>query len=107
VGRETFLKCNFLKLYKIKNHDKWEIEKTKQNYKRVKNKAHNIRRILYLFIFRTSYFLSSKAILVAIDCHSKNWVAVLKRLGSTGLWYIWTSPFMTLFKVGFMVGQCD
>jgi hypothetical protein len=32
---------------KIKNHKKWENEKIKQNYERVKHKAHNIRRTLY------------------------------------------------------------
>jgi hypothetical protein len=33
----------------------------------------------------TTLFLSSKAMWVAIDCRSKNWVAVLKSLGSTAL----------------------
>jgi hypothetical protein len=51
----------------------------------VNNKVHNIRRILYFFLFRT--FLSSKAMWVAVDCRSKNWVAVLKRLGRTVLMY--------------------
>jgi hypothetical protein len=40
--------------------------------------AHNIRRILYFFLFRTTLFMSSKAMRVAIDCRSKNWVTVLK-----------------------------
>jgi hypothetical protein len=51
--------------------------KTKSQ-KRVKNKAHNIRRIY--FLFRTIFFLSSKAMWVAIDCRFKNWVAVLTSL---------------------------
>jgi hypothetical protein len=59
----------------------------KQNWKRVKNKAHNIHRILYFF-FLGLLFLSSKATWVAIDCRSKNWVAVLKSLGSTGVGYL-------------------
>jgi hypothetical protein len=37
------------------------------------------------FLFITTFFLSCKAMLVAIDFHSKNWVAVLKSLGSTEL----------------------
>jgi hypothetical protein len=60
VGNETFLKFDFFNYIKIKNHKKWESEKTKQNYKRVKNKAHNIRRILYFFLLEL-LFLSSKA----------------------------------------------
>jgi hypothetical protein len=47
VGREKFLKCDFFNYIKIKNHKKWEIEKTKQNEKRVKNKAYNVHRLLY------------------------------------------------------------
>jgi hypothetical protein len=41
--------------------------------------------IKIFFLFRTTFFLSRKATWVAIDCCSKNWVAVLKSLGSTGL----------------------
>jgi hypothetical protein len=33
-------------------------------------------------------FLSSKVMWVAIDCRSKNWVAVLKGLGSSALFHI-------------------
>jgi hypothetical protein len=47
VGREKFLKCVFLSYINIKNHRKWESRKTKRNYKRVQNKGHNMRRILY------------------------------------------------------------
>jgi hypothetical protein len=57
--------------------------KTK-NEKMVNNKAHNICRILYFF-FLELLFLSSKSMWVVIDCHSKNWVTVLKSLGSTVL----------------------
>jgi hypothetical protein len=39
----------------------------------------------YFFLFRTRFFLSSKAMWVAIDCRSKNWVAVLKSVGSTAI----------------------
>jgi hypothetical protein len=46
MGREKFLKSDFY-YKKIKNHKKRESEKTKQNQKRVKNKARDIRRILY------------------------------------------------------------
>jgi hypothetical protein len=45
MGREKFFKGDFFNYIKIKNRKKWESEKTKQNLKRVKNKAHNIRRI--------------------------------------------------------------
>jgi hypothetical protein len=43
--------------------------------------------IINNYIFLELLFLSSKAMLVAIDCRSKNWVAVLKRLGTTDLSY--------------------
>jgi hypothetical protein len=48
---------------------------------------------LYLIINKTIclflelLFLSTKALWVAIDCRSKNWVAVLKSLGSTDIRY--------------------
>jgi hypothetical protein len=74
---------NDIKLKIIRNR---KVKKKKQNLKRVKNKAHNIHRIFCLF--RTTFFLSSKAMWVAIDCRSKNWVAALNCLGSTDLGYI-------------------
>jgi hypothetical protein len=46
---------------------------------------------LYSIINKNSFFFLelllffSKAVWVAVDCRSKNWVAVLKSLGSTGL----------------------
>jgi hypothetical protein len=59
--------------------------------KRKKNrKGYKIRHIIYtvyyIFFFLELLFLSSKAMWVAIDCRSKNCVAVLKGLGSTGLY---------------------
>jgi hypothetical protein len=63
VGREKFLKCDFFNYIKIKDHKKWESEKNKTKLEDGKNKAHNIRHI---------FFLSSKAMWVAIDCRSKN-----------------------------------
>jgi hypothetical protein len=36
VGREKFMKCDFFNYIKIKNHTKWESEKTKQNQKKGK-----------------------------------------------------------------------
>jgi hypothetical protein len=77
VGREKFLKFDFFNYMKIKNHKKWE-SKNKTKLEKGK-KRHNIRRILYFL----ELFLSSKAMWVAIDCRSKNWVAVLKSFGST------------------------
>jgi hypothetical protein len=38
-----------------------------------------------IFFFLELFFLSSKAMWVAIDCRSKKWVTVLKRLGSTAI----------------------
>jgi hypothetical protein len=43
----------------------------------------------HVFLFRTT-FLSSNAMWVAIDCRFKNWVKVLKSLGSTVIDYIST-----------------
>jgi hypothetical protein len=41
---------------------------------------------IIFFLFKTTiFFVSGKAMWVVIDCHSKNWVAVLKGLESTGL----------------------
>jgi hypothetical protein len=31
LGRKRFLKCDFFNYIKVKNHEKWESEKTKQN----------------------------------------------------------------------------
>jgi hypothetical protein len=42
-------------------------------------------RYINMFFFLELLFLSGKAMWVAIDYRSKNWVAVLKGLGSTGL----------------------
>jgi hypothetical protein len=90
------------------------VKKQNKIRKGYKNKAHNIRRMLYrkqahqshtpnyekeikffvqlysiintnMFFFLELLFLSNKVMWVAIDCRSKNWVAVLKSLGSTGL----------------------
>jgi hypothetical protein len=47
-------------------------------------KLYSIMNTNMFFLFRTT-FLSSKAMWVAKHCRSKNWVAVLKNLGSTGL----------------------
>jgi hypothetical protein len=46
---------------------------------------HIIYAVYYFFFFLELLFLSSKAMWVAIDCGSKNWVAVLKSFGSTVL----------------------
>jgi hypothetical protein len=46
VGREKFLKLDFFNYIKIKNHKKLESKKTKK-LEHGKNKAHDIRRILY------------------------------------------------------------
>jgi hypothetical protein len=84
VGREKFFKCNFFINYlKIKNHKKWGSKKKETRLEKGKNKAHIIHRLLYFFFLELLFYLFSKAMWVAIDCHSKNWV--LKCLGSTAL----------------------
>jgi hypothetical protein len=75
----------FFNYIKITNHKRWESKKTKQ-LEKGKNKVHNICHLLYFVLFRTT-FLSSKAMRVAIDCRSKNWVVVRKRLRSAGVDY--------------------
>jgi hypothetical protein len=57
--------------------------KWKTKLKKRKKIRHIIYAVYCIFFFSELLLLSSTAMWVAIDCRSKNWVAVLKSLGST------------------------